>query len=253
MSNLIKSDLTTYQLSDEVRARLEMAQEALESFDDVKMPPVRFKDGAFMLEEGTPPLAELRGTIIFTHKTNVYFEKQWKPGQPVEPPRCYSPDGKFPQCESPIHKECRTCSKNQFGSSPTGDGKACRNLRPVFILLEGSIMPRQLRVPPTSLKLVEQYCLGTVADIGSYWCLETIIKGFKKSDDQSHWNQRFTRGERLTPERFQEVAAIRTLWMPMMKQTVVTAEDLYDAEATHSDPANAAGEVYDATADEVQF
>lgn len=240
------------EISEDLKERLDLAQEALESFDDAKMPPIRFKDGEFFLEEGSEPLSEVEGTIIFTHKSNIYFEKQWRPGQPVEPPRCFSPDGRFPNVENAIHKECKTCPKNQFKSSPTGDGKACRNIRPMFILMKGSIMPRQLRVPPTSLKLVEQYCLGTVADIGSYWCLRTKVVPFQKDQGQTHWNMRFQRGEKLSKQELAEVMAIRALWMPTMKTTVMTQEDLYDADNTSND-IPPGGEVIDTSAEEVKF
>jgi hypothetical protein len=253
--NLVKTEekeLVTYGLSDELQARIEMAKEAMESFEDAKMPPIRFQDGAFCLEESGEAQETIKGVIIFTHKSNIFFEKQWRPGQPVEPPRCFSPDGKMPNVENPIHPNCRDCPKNRFGSSVTGDGKACRNVRPVFVLLEGSIMPRQLRVPPTSLKMVESYCLGTVADIGSYWCLETEITGFKKSESQTHWNMRFARGPKLTPERFAEVGALRALWMPTMRASQLTQEDLYEAETT-MDPAHASGPVHDVSGDEVKF
>lgn len=239
------------EISPELQERIEVAQEALESFDDAKMPPIRFKDGEFYFEEGADACASVEGTILFTHKSNVFFEKQWKPGQAVEPPRCFSPDGRFPNVENPIHKDCKTCPKNQFGSSPIGDGKACRNVRPVFILPKGSLMPRALRVPPTSLRIIEQYCLGTVADIGSYWHLRTVVEGFQKNEGQTHWNMRFKRGERLSEEELNEVKALRSLWMPLMKTTMTTQEDLYDAE--QSTQAAQPPPPVDSANEEVQF
>ena len=45
---------------------------------------------------------------------------------------------------------CASCGYNEFGTS--GKGKACKNMRMLYILQDGEFMPLQLALPPTSIK-----------------------------------------------------------------------------------------------------
>ena len=47
---------------------------------------------------------------------------------------------------------CAACAFNQFGSTANGSGKACKNMRQIYLLRSGEYLPLQLSLPPTSLR-----------------------------------------------------------------------------------------------------
>ena len=44
------------------------------------------------------------------------------------------------------------CGMNQYGTAPEGRGKACKNMRMLYLLQSGESIPIQISLPPTSLK-----------------------------------------------------------------------------------------------------
>jgi len=214
------------QPSNEVVERLRDALESLESFHKVGFPMIRFKE-AFTMAEGADEIEEFEGVIIYTKEMNAYYKERYKPGSRALPD-CFSPDGKKPTTAKPVHTDCATCPMNQFGSAKEGDGKACKNVRPLYILVQNqesgdlAIIPKQLRVPPTSLTLIRSYIMSVAADFGAYFAVRTKFSVFKKSDAQTHYNIKFSLGKRLTAEERANVAYIRHGWMPQMMEATVT-------------------------------
>lgn len=80
------------------------------------------------------------------------------------PPDCSSADGVRPDpwIQQPVHNECKSCSKNQFGSATSRGGKpskACHDSKRLYITREqdpmGTIYLSQ--VPVSSLKALAKY------------------------------------------------------------------------------------------------
>ena len=47
---------------------------------------------------------------------------------------------------------------NRFGSAPDGSkGKACKNMRVLYLLRSGEYMPLQVNLPPTSIKPFKEF------------------------------------------------------------------------------------------------
>jgi hypothetical protein len=227
-------------VSAELQEKIEEAKEALETFENLKLPAIKFIDGKFQFAEGEEPIEAFECVLIYTKASNIYFKKSYRPGQ-VELPACYSADGRkpvdpAPNGDKPQAPACKDCAQNKFGSSATGDGKACRNVRPVYVLVDNAIMPRILRIPPTSLRMIEQYALGTVADCGSYMAVKTIVSGYKKDAQQTYFNIKFTKGAKLTDQEKMDAKAIRDLWLPMMKSVSADMEALEDDLMPHVAP-----------------
>lgn len=91
----------------------------------------------------------LTGVILFNHSTNAY----WPEGDEYDdnvPPLCSSVDGK--QGIGTPGSLCQTCALNRFGSGSDGKGKACKNMRVLYLLRSGEYMPLQLTLSPTSIK-----------------------------------------------------------------------------------------------------
>jgi len=101
-------------------------------------------------------IPKFRGVVACFHNCNALFPEGDIMNQP---PICSSTDG-YEGIESTTGeaKNCSECPNNQWGSSPKGGrGKACKNMRRLFILAEGSDMPIVLTLPPSSIAGWDKY------------------------------------------------------------------------------------------------
>lgn len=212
------------QPSAELMERILEAQESLETLDSVKFPIIRFKDGKFTLNEGEEPVDSFEGVIVYTKQSNVYYKGKYNASQ-VAQPDCFSPDGKTPTVENPIHPECGTCPLNQYKSARDGEGKACKNTRPLFIIVGDSIIPRQLRAPPTSLRIVENYIMGMTADHSSYSNVVTKFSAFKKDASQGYHNLKLQKAKPADGQEKVDTRAMKDLWLAKMKAMEVQADE----------------------------
>jgi hypothetical protein len=218
--------LAKVQPSQELIERMNEAKEALKDFTDLKLPVIRFQNG-FILEEGNEAQEEFEGVILYTKQTNVFYKSRYKAGSHT-PPDCTSANGRTPDAtvREKQSESCEICPKNQFGSAADGVGKACRNTRPVFILLFEEMIPRILRVPPTSLKMVKDYALNTTVQFGSYTNVLTKFGLSKKNDGQTYFNIKFSKLRGLSPEEKANTKLIKDTWINVMKDTNTGDDDL---------------------------
>lgn len=98
------------------------------------------------------PCKALVGVIVMQHTANSYWAESDTNGTP---PDCSSDDG-VTGYGTPGGK-CASCPLNEFGSGEGGAGKACKNMKNLYLLRDGDIMPLLLSLPPTSLKAFRQY------------------------------------------------------------------------------------------------
>ena len=101
-------------------------------------------------------VSSFRGVVANYHNCNaLYLSSEPNNG----PPDCSSPDGvKGLDMLSGEIKDCESCPSNQWGSgNGTRRGKACKNMRRLYILVEGSDMPIVMTLPPTSIAGWEKY------------------------------------------------------------------------------------------------
>lgn len=61
--------------------------------------------------------------------------------------------------KAPTRYACEACPLAQFGSDAKGRGQACRQNRLLFLLRPDSALPTVIKVPPSSLKLVQGFML----------------------------------------------------------------------------------------------
>ena len=135
------------------------AEELSEDMDGVtlRFPRAKIPGGGTLQFELTgenpdePEYAKsIEGVLMFTHLANAY----WPEGSEYDddaPPLCQSVDGKTGS--GTPGGMCQDCLLNRFGSdSKGGNGKACKNMRMLYILRSGESLPIPLALPPTSLK-----------------------------------------------------------------------------------------------------
>ncbi len=96
----------------------------------------------------------LEGVILFNHPNNAYWSEN-KEYDDNTAPLCSSVDAK--QGIGEPGGSCVSCALNQFGSAAEGAGKACKNMRVLYLLRSGEFMPLQVTLPPTSLKPFREF------------------------------------------------------------------------------------------------
>ncbi len=108
------------------------------------------------------PMKKITGVVVFTHRLSGYWPNAY--GASTDPqdklPACSSMDGKTGFCPSTGEViDCERCQWNQYGtatdqSGQSKRGKACKNMRRLYIMMDGDPNLYLLTVPPTSIKAV---------------------------------------------------------------------------------------------------
>lgn len=141
---VVDSSFTSEDLADDMEG-LQM------SFQRIKIP----SGGNIVFEIPTDDpdnpnyVKTVEGVLIHHHDTNAY----WPEGSEYDEntaPLCSSVDGK--QGIGEPGGLCAMCGMNQYGTAPEGRGKACKNMRMLYLLQSGESIPIQISLPPTSLK-----------------------------------------------------------------------------------------------------
>lgn len=127
------------------------------SFQRVKIPA----GGALQFEIPTedpdnPDYARtLEGVILYNHSTYTLWPEGSEYDEDTKP-LCSSVDGKTGIGEP--GGACATCPMNAYGSARDGGrGKACKNMRDIYLLRSGEYMPLLISLPPTSIKPFKEF------------------------------------------------------------------------------------------------
>ena len=96
----------------------------------------------------------LTGVILFNHASCAYWPEGDEYNDDV-PPLCSSVDGK--QGYGEPGGTCATCTLSQFGSASNGRGKACKNMRVLYLLRSGEFMPLAINLSPTSISPFREF------------------------------------------------------------------------------------------------
>lgn len=136
------------QLTEQELDKL-LEQEVQTSLDNIDPRPPRVKisreSQAFLLPDGGSAKS-MTGILVYHHKARGFWETE---GQKI--PTCSSVDGNTGTDENGVEHSCMQCPKNKFGSGKDGYGKACKEMRWIYLLQDGEIIPSRISLPPTSL------------------------------------------------------------------------------------------------------
>lgn len=125
----------------------------------------------------------IEGVILYNHDTCAY----WPEGSEYDDnvtPLCSSVDGK--KGYGAPGGICATCALNQYGSVEKGKGKACKNMRNLYILRSGEYMPMLLSLPPTSLRPYSDFVSATFAARRRPIFAGVVQIGLKRVDNGSN-------------------------------------------------------------------
>jgi hypothetical protein len=219
--------------------RMQDMSENLDSVEGVTLPKVKVTAAGFVLGEDQAALPELIGTIVHARKLNVYYKGAYDPSK-IEPPTCFSNDGITPDSSiaSPVAPSCKGCPMAEFGSN-TRKGKACRNIKPIYLLLgDTAFIPRQLAITPTSLKAANNYLMELTERGLQYRKVRTKITAYKKNHADIHATLKFSLDSKLEYQQSADIEFLRNKWMPAMNNQSVDEREVESEVGPKMDPFN---------------
>lgn len=217
--------------SERLTTALAEISDNLKSVENYKLPRAKVTGEGFQLGDDDEPVEMLEGVLIHAKKTNVYYDKPYNPSE-VTPPTCFSKDGITPDrsIEKPVHATCKGCPMAEFGTNSMKSGKACRNLKPLFLIRkteEGfSLIPRLVLITPTSLKAANAYLMDLTERGISYRKVWTRLTAAKENKMDTYSKLTFARGEKLAEQDLADIDALRSQWLHIMDDQIADQRDV---------------------------
>ena len=149
-------------LQAEIKAELELAKETVDPPSNFK---ISTKGKLFTLPDGTSSRGPMSAVVLDYRTVHNYYKGAYNPATP-EAPSCFAiskvVDGMAPSAnaDDPQSETCKECAFNQWKSAPTGNGKACKNIRRVAVVpvnANEDTRPMILDVSPTALKFFDGF------------------------------------------------------------------------------------------------
>jgi hypothetical protein len=165
---------------------------------------------------GEKNMDALVGVIIYSQPAKAYYKIPYEEaGATKTPPDCASLDGMVGIGDP--GGQCFKCPLNQYGSATKGKGKACADLRLLFMLGQDSILPMMIKLPPTSVTHLDTYMARLAGTLDTYTDVVTAITlkkdensaGVKYSEAQLAMVRRLTDDEKKVVEYFHNL--VKTL------------------------------------------
>ena len=177
LPEVLEGDFSSEELADDY-AGLQL------SFQRVKIPG----GGSLQFEipsddpENPDYAKTIEGVIIYSHQASVY----WPEGSEFDDsvtPLCSSVDG-ITGCGTP-GGPCAMCELNQYGTGTDSKGnpskgKACKNMRMLYLLRNGEMLPIQFSLPPTSIRPYTNFVNSAFLLRGRRVCSGLVQIGLRK-------------------------------------------------------------------------
>lgn len=202
--------------------------EAISAFelDRVKVPSGGGTTWEVPTLEGVEDAKAIEGVVIYFKNQNAYWKEKYD-GQ-NNPPDCVSNDGMV-GIGTP-GGDCAVCPLNAFGSE--GKGKACKNMRTLFVLREGDVLPLVLTLPPTSLKDARKYFLRLASKGIPYYGVITEITLDKDKNENgiTYSKAKLSLKGRLDPDTVKKLKAFQDSLKPALDAIKVDQEGYFPEE-----------------------
>lgn len=186
---------------------------------------------------------ELEAVLVFTHRMNSYWDGDF--GGENKAPACSAIDAKKGvMFDTGEIRDCENCPMNQYGSD--GDGKACKNMRRMYLLLSGKPGVYLLSIPPTSLKDVNKQLARLMGNSKTPYT--RMVLKFKLTKDKNKNGIAYSRvgieKVGILPEEFYATTmAMRKELKEKYKEVAITSDDYNQAPAVDSDGFETAGDI----------
>lgn len=178
--------------------------------------------------DGTDAVKSIEGVIVHRTTRRAYWPNKYEGGG--EQPDCASDDGV--QGIGDPGGPCGECPFNEFGSGRDGIGKACKEVRQLFVVTEDSLIPIVINVPPASLANVKAYFLRLMrvqlrpTDVVTHIGLEKA----QSKTDITFSRVTLTAGPRLEPEAAARLKQYADILQPAFARTQVRRDDIEEDE-----------------------
>lgn len=212
----------------------------------IEMPSGGLK--VFTLSDGDT-LQPFTGVIAVSQKARAYWPDKETQGLP---PLCSSPDGvggwfneqpddsqikAAKQAPYPhialdyIYQDrgphaCERCPLSAWGSGE-GRGQACKTLRRLLVLVDSWSMPALLTLPPTSVKVFDQYASGRASKGSAYFAVRSKFELEQKKTAQgiTYSTVKLSYVEDLPDDQLGEVMAIRGRFADLVRSMDIVADE----------------------------
>ena len=152
-------------VEDQIKKQLQEQKGQLGALPSNK---IGLRDKEFTLPDGQKSNGPLECIILDFAWFMVHYPGVYNSNNPQQP-NCFAVGRENPEAgdlkahdtvEKPQGPNCKECDKNQWGSAPTGKGKACKNQRRLIIVppdFDESTDPMSMYVSPGGLKNFDKY------------------------------------------------------------------------------------------------
>ncbi|MGH7179719.1 MAG: hypothetical protein ACREJC_20250, partial [Tepidisphaeraceae bacterium] len=175
--------------------------------------------------EGEREAREFEGIILNWREPRAYWQHNFDESGGGTPPDCSSNDGILGT--GTPGGSCEVCPLAQWGSAPRQErGQACKQMRLLFVLLPGNILPVLVQLPPTSIVPARKYFMRlTSAEIYYHSVITKFtIERTKNKQGIAYAETKLSLAGRLAPE---QAAAVQEL-IKAMATSLERARPVYD-------------------------
>jgi len=229
--------MTSDKVMYAIQSNLE--KESITPFDLVKLsvPPGGITSWQFPddeAESGFKSIDVIDGVLLDYKAVKAYWEHSFDEGGGGTPPDCSSNDnihGIGTVGGDPPGSLCDHCALNQFGSAGEGrKGKACKEMRLLFLLPKKAVTPLVIGLPPTSLKGFRQYLMRLSSGEKPCAYNEVVTKFKLRREDKPmpHGIVVPSRGANLSDAELIAIERYRSAFASMWES--VTIDDMTDSE-----------------------
>ena len=206
--NYALAQYSAEELKDVVTSNFQDEDLTPNDLDRVKMPSGGGKTCLIPTPDGEEEATKtIEGVIVAYRKGRVYWEESFEGSGGGNPPDCFSEDGNYGNGNP--GGECKTCALNQFGSDKHERGKACKEMRLLYVLRPNSLLPIVVPLPPTSITPFKQYLqrLTSAAVRYSRVLTEIGLKEAQNKDNIKYSQATFKLLEKLDPTSVDHITA----------------------------------------------
>lgn len=196
-------------------------------------------------EEGdAEPMKEILGVIVFTHRLSGYWPGSFGSAKDAKDkiPVCSSMDGKtgFNHSTGEV-TVCENCPYNQYGTGTDekgnpSRGKACKNMRRIYLLMDGDPNLYLLSVPPTSIKDVNKQLAKILASGTPYTgiIVSLTLEKAKNSNGVEYSKVAVKKSGLLPPAIAAQVVQLRSQIKMQYQSMAITLDDYNTAAPDQS-------------------
>lgn len=225
-----KAEVVATKTANAVVSYREQLRQELATLNKRVAPPsgnkISLKGKTFTLPDGTSSPGPLAAIVLDWRTARVYYSKPFN-AKEITAPDCWAQgsdvDGLAPpdSVKAKQNDVCAGCPKNEWGSAPTGKGKACKDTRKLAVVPAGATdetEPMTLLVSPTGVKHFDNYVNQLGSGDDGRMPIE-VITHFAFDPDADYPTVRFGRPLPLDDEHLMIAMKLRGKAQPMLDRT----------------------------------